>query len=127
MEYDRLAESVIGANNSREFETAVLKLSKRESGKIWHWCISSWEQTDLTKEVILIADIFLNELTGRGMAKVGNSNSNVTAKWSEIRKLWKGDETSLYENGNITRSIQLHLVLMGKCICCVNALIRDIS
>ena len=37
------------------------------------------------KEVILIADIFLNELTGRGMAEVGNSN--VTAKLSEIRKL----------------------------------------
>ena len=34
LEYDRLGDSVIGANNSREFETAKLTLSKRESGKI---------------------------------------------------------------------------------------------
>ena len=53
LEYDRLGDSVIGANNSREFETA------------------------------------------------------------------KEDETSLDEDGDITRSIQLPLVLVGKCICFV--------
>ena len=53
------------------------------------------------------------------MANVGIRNSNVTAKCYEIRKLLKGDETSLDEDVDITRSIQFMLVLIGKCICCV--------